>query len=321
MKLSIIIPVYNCEKYLSKCLESVLHQDFDDYEVIAINDGSTDGSGKIIHKFAGQYSKFVVINQKNSGVSTARNAGLDVAKGEFITFVDSDDAIYPNSLAIILEKLDVEKLDVFYPQIENYSEEGIPMGIIPFPAEPNEVKKGIEQGRRTFTPTFYRRSIVGKIRFHDKISLGEDTVFNAMVQAFANRVSHSEIPYYKYLFRENSLSQKAFTEEAYRGFLLAISELRKFQHQHFAENTDAKNYFDKIFTILVTRIIEWNIMPKWNKKRYEEMTILLKRENLLYILDGFSKKYPFVNTSFFKFKYYQNYLTFKSKIYKLIYRA
>ena len=91
--ISVIIPVYNAEKYLEKCLNSVIKQTLKDIEIICINDGSTDGSLNILQKYSEKDKRFIIIDQKNSGQSVARNKGLSVAKGEFIGFVDSDDWI------------------------------------------------------------------------------------------------------------------------------------------------------------------------------------------------------------------------------------
>lgn len=93
MKFSIIIPIYNSDKYLYRCLDSILNQTVDDFEVILINDGSTDNSPVICDEYVNKDSRFKVIHQKNNGVSAARNAGLKIAKGEWLCFVDSDDEI------------------------------------------------------------------------------------------------------------------------------------------------------------------------------------------------------------------------------------
>lgn len=90
---SIIVPVYNVEKYLDQCLESILRQTFKDFECIIIDDGSPDNSNIIIDKYVKLDQRFKVIHQKNMGISAARNAGLDIAKGDYIVFVDSDDYI------------------------------------------------------------------------------------------------------------------------------------------------------------------------------------------------------------------------------------
>ena len=91
--LSIIVPVYNVEKYLARCIDSILAQTFTDFELILVDDGSTDNSGEICDEYAGKDPRIIVIHKENGGVSSARNHGLDIARGEYITFVDSDDQI------------------------------------------------------------------------------------------------------------------------------------------------------------------------------------------------------------------------------------
>ena len=95
IKLSIIIPVYNAEKTLDRCISSILDQEFDAYEVILVDDGSSDSSSAICDGYAGSDARFFVKHQANSGVSASRNAGLDMARGEYVMFVDSDDALIP----------------------------------------------------------------------------------------------------------------------------------------------------------------------------------------------------------------------------------
>ena len=98
MKVSIIIPVYKVEDYLRPCLDSVLSQTFSDYEVILVDDGSPDGSPAICEEYASRDSRIQVIHKENGGLSSARNAGLDVARGQYIYFLDSDDTVEPNLL-------------------------------------------------------------------------------------------------------------------------------------------------------------------------------------------------------------------------------
>lgn len=95
-KLSIVVPVYNVEKYLERCINSLVAQTFSDYEIILVDDGSTDNSGKICDQFAKLNNKIKVIHKENGGLSSARNAGIDIATGKYIGFVDSDDWIEPD---------------------------------------------------------------------------------------------------------------------------------------------------------------------------------------------------------------------------------
>ncbi len=111
-KLSIIIPVYNVEKYLVDCVESVLNQTYEDFELILIDDGSTDKSGLLCDELKKRDSRIVVIHQKNQGVSITRNVGLDIAKGEYITFLDADDLIDSQMYQILLEIALEEEADI-----------------------------------------------------------------------------------------------------------------------------------------------------------------------------------------------------------------
>lgn len=112
MELSIIVPIYNVEKYLPKCIESILAQTFTDFELILVDDGSPDGCGKIIDDYAKTDSRIVVIHQKNQGVSAARNVGLRIAKGKYIGFVDPDDYIHNEMYRKLIDAIKKNSSDI-----------------------------------------------------------------------------------------------------------------------------------------------------------------------------------------------------------------
>ena len=112
MKVSIIIPVYNTEQYLSRCIDSILGQSFTDFELLLIDDGSTDGSAKICDAYAEKDSRIRVLHKENGGVSSARNLGLNEAKGEWVVFVDSDDWISDNCIKLLTEPLRNKEFDI-----------------------------------------------------------------------------------------------------------------------------------------------------------------------------------------------------------------
>lgn len=118
-RLSFIVPVYNVAPYLRKCVDSLIMQDCEDYEIILVDDGSTDDSGAICDELAAAYENIRVIHQQNGGLSAARNTGLKVAKGEYICFVDSDDYWEENVLGGLLEQVEREKLDVLRFDYQN----------------------------------------------------------------------------------------------------------------------------------------------------------------------------------------------------------
>lgn len=135
VKLSFIVPVYNVEQYLRKCVESLIKQDFSDYEIILVDDGSTDESPQICDEFAGMDNRWIddrytirVIHQENGGLSAARNAGLKEAKGEYVCFVDSDDYWEKNVLGCLMEQVEQDNLDVLrfdYQNVRLVTSEGM----------------------------------------------------------------------------------------------------------------------------------------------------------------------------------------------------
>lgn len=123
-KISVIVPVYNVEKYIAQCIESILCQTYQNIELILVNDGSQDDSGKICDEYAGKDSRIRVIHQVNRGLSVARNAGLDIASGDYIAFVDSDDFIKPNMYELLLSAMKKNNSDMVLCNYCKVSETG-----------------------------------------------------------------------------------------------------------------------------------------------------------------------------------------------------
>lgn len=175
MFLSMIIPVYNAEKYLAECLDSCLAQDLPlaDYEIICVNDGSKDGSPDILRSFETRHSNITVIDQPNGGVSAARNAGLRIAKGEFVWFIDSDDFIEQNCLHHLKQLVYQNACDCVLLSGYSFGQE----------LTPDEQKL---RAARSLVPniTFsalwmriFRRDLLSDLSFADDISYGEDVLF------------------------------------------------------------------------------------------------------------------------------------------------
>ena len=120
MKISIIIPVYNTKEYLPECLDSILTQGFEDYEVIIVDDGSTDGSLDVIKKYCDKYNNVKLMEQRNSGASSARNNGLLNSSGEYVLFVDSDDFLHKNSLSNLYTSAHSNNADIVISQRDIY---------------------------------------------------------------------------------------------------------------------------------------------------------------------------------------------------------
>ena len=119
-KVSIIIPVYNVEKYLEQCLDSIINQNLKNIEIICINDGSTDNSLKILKKYAKKDNRIIILSQTNLGAGAARNRGLAVAKGEYLSFLDADDFFYENMLSEAVHKLETSQSDIAVFEVDLY---------------------------------------------------------------------------------------------------------------------------------------------------------------------------------------------------------
>ena len=186
---SIIVPVYNTEKYLKKCLDSIINQTYSNIEIILIDDGSTDNSPKICDEYKSRNNNIKVIHQTNSGVSTARNVGLDAAIGEYVGFIDSDDYIDNNMVEKIMKEIIYDNLDIAICNLYIENENNIEM------KELNYTDCFIERNRYPFemyTNTsiegfacnkIYKRSIIEKygIRFKEGCVVLEDDLFNYQI--------------------------------------------------------------------------------------------------------------------------------------------
>lgn len=123
-KVSVIIPVYNVEKYLSECVDSVLHQTYQNFEIILVDDGSKDKSGEICDMYASSDSRISVIHKENGGASSARNEGLRYASGDYVYFLDSDDLIKPYAFEHFVKAVDSEKADIIFFEADSFGSEG-----------------------------------------------------------------------------------------------------------------------------------------------------------------------------------------------------
>lgn len=133
---SVILPIYNTEKYLSRCIDSVLNQTFTDIEIILVDDGSNDNSGKLADDYASKFNHIKVIHEPNSGASEARRKGIHAATGEYIMFVDSDDEILPDAIKFLYEKCINHDLDIAYGSMRR---------IIPSNKETHDLKHPFEK--------------------------------------------------------------------------------------------------------------------------------------------------------------------------------
>ncbi|RXR21887.1 glycosyltransferase [Flavobacterium stagni] len=317
--LSIIIPVYKVEEYLAKCLDSVLEQGMDlaTYEVIVINDGSPDNSKEIIESYLPNHPNLIFIDQENQGVSVARNKGLDRATGEFILFVDPDDAVFEHSIPPLLQIAQEQQLDILYLSLDLYDEAGNFLSHYENCGEEGVVSSGLIHPRRTFPATLYRRDLIGSIRFVKGITRGQDTVFNAMVQSLAQRCSYSNLKYYKYLQRETSSRSLVGNENAFKGCMLAIEAFIEFEQKHFSIASPASiSYFFNLKVLFLQRQVEWGLLDTLDKNRYYRIKQFICDHQLEKVAKEVAKIYPYFGASYSVFASYHTVLQFKHHLFR-----
>lgn len=213
MLISIVIPVYNSEQYLEQCLDSIINQTFADFEVLLINDGSTDKSGAICDKYAQNDNRIKVFHQENGGVSSARNWGIKNVRGEWITFVDSDDWIeedyfapiqkylFSDLILLSINRFDGNKITQHLSfENRNYDKMSFLDELPLYPNFPGPWGK------------FFKSSIIKKncIAFDTDISFGEDALFNLKYLKYCTTISTASMGKYYYRATPNGLSKKEF---------------------------------------------------------------------------------------------------------------
>lgn len=224
--ISVIVPVYNVEKYLERCIDSLLVQTYKNLEIILVDDGSTDKSGKICDSYRVQDSRVVVIHKVNGGVSSARNVGIDSSRGEYIGFIDSDDWVDERMYEVLLRNLilyEADISDINSITIDHYE-------IIKNKAEKIDVKDGQDMLRDYFMldkysvcRKLYKKSIIGNIRFPVG-KINEDICTNFKFLKNAKRIVKSSLIMYYYFSNPNSITGTVFKEKDF-DLLDACNEL------------------------------------------------------------------------------------------------
>lgn len=209
--ISVIVPVYNVEEYLSECLDSILRQSFSDFEVICVNDGSTDSSARILEEYAGRDSRITVIHQPNGGLSKARNHGLSVARGQFVCFVDSDDYLARNALGIMhrtAQESDSDLVVFGFKAVGKVEDKATTAWLATKNPQRNTLFKTFRQealfeeaGAKPFVwRDLVRRSLLvsHNIWFWEDAPFGEDTIFQFQVFPHAKNITFSKKQLYRY---------------------------------------------------------------------------------------------------------------------------
>ena len=231
MKLSIIVPVYNVADYLAKCLDSLLTQDLpqNEYEIIVVNDGSTDNSGEIAQQYADNYANVALIHQANQGLSGARNTGIKHAKGDYVQFVDSDDYLEVNVLGGLIKQVENDDLDVLRFKYQNVRiNTGGEYEIFQpyksssflFDNYSSKITDGVSFLNERFGTACYawafilKKEILNNCIFKQGIYF-EDTEWTPRMILKSQRITSTDTIVYNYLLREGSIT-KAINKDKQR---------------------------------------------------------------------------------------------------------
>ena len=264
--ISIIVPIYNTEKYLHQCLDSILNQTYTNFEVLLVNDGSTDSSGMICQEYVGRDSRFRYFEKDNGGVASARNLGLERSGGAYITFIDSDDWIEPNYLEVLYTALKESNTDVAISTYKRFAQDGV-FYLRSYSREDDEFLNIGTRSRDYFLEilprlgeldhSFYsisskliKREIIGNLLFDEQISYAED--LNFFFHLYLGVESVVYVRDYTYIYRTHDASTSQNVTE-----LKALQELgiykRMFQ-QIDRMGLPTFHYFKRIENVVAYRI-------------------------------------------------------------------
>ena len=290
-KISIIIPVYNAEQHLDQCIESVVNQTYSNLEIILINDGSTDSSLDICKKWHKKDSRILLVNKQNEGVSVARNKGLEIASGEMIGFVDSDDYIEPDMYSIMIGDMETYKADVVmcnsWTVTGDYKKKEGYIGYNDFSVSRKELTKRFINFEKIFCSSvwskLYKKSIIDNMFFSKDIMLGEDYYFNGLTYMRASLFYYDSKPMYNYRIRKESISRNRIEGHFFDKYKVAKLLSDEYKKYDFLTDNDVNHIlFGTSYEILYELYENKNskeLRKKWkavfnqNSKKYKERNL------------------------------------------------
>lgn len=217
-KLSVIVPIYKAEKYLCRCVDSLLMQTFRDFEVLLVDDGSPDQSGVICDKYIRCDSRVRVFHKENGGVSSARNLGIDKARGDYLTFIDADDWIDVDCFEKSFYIINCNNLDILQYSYKKICEEnGSVICVRDYECDSMEWRKFVKADHYIVCVwgNFIRSSIIEKhhLRFNENLRLAEDQLFIMKAMTFCSRIAQTKKVYYNYFQNSASATHNGCEED------------------------------------------------------------------------------------------------------------
>ncbi|MDR1334115.1 MAG: glycosyltransferase [Holosporaceae bacterium] len=246
-KISVIIPVYKVERFLRECLDSVLNQTLTDFEVICVDDASPDRSSEILQEYAAKDKRVRIFHhEKNAGLPTARNTGLDAATGEYIAFCDSDDYMQPDMLKILHKEIRKNNCDLAVCQGYKVREHDKPLFLknISYATEVHD-QSFIQKFREGFFPTawnkLYKRSAIAEIRFDPELFYAEDTYFNLCVASRVKKYVIVDAKMYGWRQRDDSITKsKSLVSKRIETICMGLEKIHNSSYDLIRASSDQK---------------------------------------------------------------------------------
>lgn len=258
---SIIVPVYNAEKTIGRCIESILNQEFTDFELLLIDDGSTDGSGILCDVYAEKDSRICVVHKGNSGVSNSRNLAIDMANGTYLQFLDADDWITPNATRTFVESAVASNADMvisdFYRVVDKRVSQKGSIDEEGFMSRPEYAEHMMENPADFYYGVLwnklYRREIVDKyrLRMDPGISWCEDFMFNLEYIRHAERFYVVQLPLYYYVKTKGSLASQGMNISKTIKMKLMVFEYYNDFYKHVLDEDDYEKNRLQVYRFLL----------------------------------------------------------------------
>ena len=249
--ISVIIPVYKVEKYLKKCVDSVINQTYDNLEIILVDDGSPDNCPKMCDEYAKKDKRIKVIHKENGGVGSARNKGIEKSTGDYITFVDSDDWIekeFIHEMLDIANKYKVDYVTCGYYRVYESKKEIINGNLEEIVIDSKEyVNKllNVQNGYGFVHMKLIKKTKISNLRFEEKLVVGEDALFNIQLCKNIDRIVIYKKPLYNYYFNANSVVRK-YNNEYCNNYLKSMIYMSKYIRKNYKAENVIQNLYNYI---------------------------------------------------------------------------
>lgn len=277
--ITVITPVYNSEKYLHSCIQSILKQTWQDFELILVNDGSSDESGTICDEYASKDSRIKTIHKQNGGVSSARNLGLLQANGNYVTFIDSDDYITDNFLFDLYKEIENQKTDIVVQSLKKFDNENIRGNVYNNDSQKLNIKEFLSKFNITLfgfvAGKLYDFKIIKRynITFDERMSFGEDCKFFVEYLQYCDTLYLSKESNYFYRVEYEGLTHKKLNyENEFMIFLNIKNSLNNLLSKLGVKDINQIHFYTKR---LILSIFQDNTIRGINK-RMKKISYLLK---------------------------------------------